>query len=139
MSVFPQFHRCIEEVHQQLAAEKADPMSYSTTSVVWDLVEEKAVYVFYEFNDIPESTAEDMKIYAEILAEKKKLEEKAEEQKRIVEANTLAAQEADSDRKEKEAAYKKYVSDCMVINVHPLPFFQYALDHDEHKTNQYKN
>jgi hypothetical protein len=126
MSIFPQYHSNIEEVHRKLRHEEEDPMSYSTTSIVWDIQADKEIYVWHELNELPTSTPEDIRILdEEVERVRKEKEEKERAQKELIERNTRIAQQTQERKTTLEERYKLYVKKCTKQEVQPIPFYEY--------------
>lgn len=126
MSVFPQFHTNIEEIHRNLRSEEEDPMCYSTTSVVWDIQENKAIYVWHEFNELPESTTEDVESYdEEIRRIQASREEKKRAQRKQKKEEAERLNQIDSRRKRLEKDYQEYIWKCIEDESEPLSFYEY--------------
>ena len=126
MSVFPKFHSNIEEIHRQLKHEKEDPMSYSTTSVVWDIQANEAIYVWHEFDHLPASTSKDIRKLDEEIAKVKAARE--EHQRKVREESRRIEEEIriTNERKQSlEDNYNEYIKKCINDEVQPVPFYQY--------------
>jgi hypothetical protein len=128
MKLFPEFHTTLTEIKVKIGKENADPMHYSTTSAVWDLKEDKAVWEWHS-DPFPEPSGEDAAQYEIEEAERQaEAQRKIDEQKRILEHNTLVAElqrKAQEELLGKEDRYKVYVQECIDAQIVPLPYFQF--------------
>ena len=158
MSLFPKFHTNLVEVIQQISAEELDPMTYSDTSVVWDILDNKAIYVWHDMTGPLVPTEQDWTVYNKESAEKiqAEMERHAEIEKRKAEAEAqrkMAIEIRDS-KINKEKHYAVYVQMCLAQVPEPLTpvsFWDFdpktcmtdskinviATDIEEHSTEKY--
>lgn len=123
MSVFPEFHTNLEDIHHKQLHEKGEPMCYSNMSVVWDLKEDKPIFIWDdESHKLPPSTVEDKEIYWK---EKNTYDERIRKEKEIVERDAIMAQAYDDRKTEKETAYNVYVKNCAALSVEPVAYFEF--------------
>jgi hypothetical protein len=126
MSVFPEFHSNIEEIHRNLKHEKAEPLAYSTTSVVWDIQENRPIYVWHELNELPASTSDDIQLLDEEIEHNRR---EREERERKIHEEREQRERIDKLTHERkttlENKYNLYVKDCVEQEVQPIPFYEY--------------
>jgi hypothetical protein len=127
MSVFPLFHENIEEIHQALRNEEADPMTYSLTSIVWDISAEEAIYVWHEIDKLPKSTQEDI----DTLREKRDREKAEREEKKLqireAAEHKARIEEITSERlRSLESEYVEYSVNCFEKGETALPYFLFT-------------
>lgn len=126
MSVFPEFHSNIEEIHRNLKHEKAEPLAYSTTSVVWDIQENRPIYVWHELNELPASTSDDIQLLdEEIEHNRREREEREHKIKEETAINQRTHKMYTQRRGALESKYQEYVKKCVIDEVLPIPFYEY--------------
>ena len=125
MSVFPEYHTTLTDVLTQMESEKEDPMSYSETSIVWDLRQGKAVYVWNSVNLLGTASKADYEKYWKEKKERSMVANKINERKRRMAEAEIASTK---QREQREAEYGEYVKNCAVLGQQSIPFYQFNDD-----------
>lgn len=136
MTLYPKYYSNLVSVSQQMDQEERDPMCYSSISVVWDIKNKKALYIWHDKPEpiIPDEI--DWTIYNIEKAhdDEKMLREQAERIKRQREYEEAVKFQMDTIRKaaEKERMYKLYVQSCLEQKPEPLvPVAIWDFDQDK--------